>query len=230
MNLLALIPARGGSKGIPRKNVLELCGKPLIAWTIEAAQKSNYIDRLIVSTEDEEIADISRSYGAEVPFIRPAELAMDDTPGIDPVLHALDLLPEFDQILLLQPTSPLRTAEDIDGIVDFCKQQNAPVAVSVCESSKHPNWMFTCSKDERLLTFTNEPIKLNRQELPKIYSVNGSLYYARTKWIEQSRGFYTPETLGYIMPNERSVDIDSPLDWKWAEFLLSESFTETDSN
>ena len=101
MNLLAVITARGGSKGVPRKNVLELCGKPLIAWTIEAAQKSNYIDRLIVSTEDEEIADISRSYGADVPFIRPAELAMDDTPGIEPVLHALDLLPEFDQILFL---------------------------------------------------------------------------------------------------------------------------------
>ena len=230
MNLLAVITARGGSKGVPRKNIRELCGKPLIAWTIEAAQKSNYIDRLIVSTEDEEIADISRSYGADVPFIRPAELAMDDTPGIEPVLHALDLLPEFDQILLLQPTSPLRTAEDIDGIVQMCREQQAPAAVSICESSKHPNWMFTCGVDERLSPFTNDPIALNRQELPKIYSVNGSLYYARTKWIEQSRGFYTPETLGYIMPNERSVDIDSPLDWKWAEFLLSESFTETDSN
>ena len=230
MNLLAVITARGGSKGVPRKNVLELCGKPLIAWTIEAAQKSNYIDRLIVSTEDEEIADISRSYGADVPFIRPAELAMDDTPALAAVLHALEQLPGYENILLLQPTSPLRTAEDIDGIVDFCKQRNAPVAVSVCESSKHPNWMFTCGVDERLSPFTNDPIALNRQELPKIYSVNGSLYYARTKWIEQSRGFYTPETLGYIMPNERSVDIDSPLDWKWAEFLLSESFTETDSN
>ena len=223
MNLLALIPARGGSKGIPRKNVLELCGKPLIAWSIEAAQKSKYIDRLVVSTEDEEIADISRSYGADVPFIRPAELAMDDTPGIEPVLHALDLLPEFDQILLLQPTSPLRTAEDIDGIVDFCKQRNAPVAVSICEPSKHPNWMFTCSEDKRLLPFTNDPIKLNRQELPKIYSANGSLYYARTKWLEKNRVFYSTETLGYIMPTERSVDIDSPLDWKWAEFLLRES-------
>ena len=103
MSLVALIPARGGSKGIPRKNILELCGKPLNAWSIEVAQKSNYIDRLVVSTEDEEIAVIARSYGAEVPFMRPAELAMDDTPVIEPVLHALDLLPEFDQILLLQP-------------------------------------------------------------------------------------------------------------------------------
>ena len=192
MSLVALIPARGGSKGIPRKNIRELCGKPLIAWTIEAAQKSNYIDRLIVSTEDEEIADISRSYGADVPFIRPAELAMDDTPGIEPVLHALDLLPEFDQILLLQPTSPLRTAEDIDGIVQMCREQQAPAAVSICESSKHPNWMFYCGENGIMSPFMDFPIATRRQGLPIIYTVNGALYLAKTTWLKENKSFFLP--------------------------------------
>ena len=107
MSILALIPARGGSKGVPRKNIRELCGKPLIAWSIEAAQKSKYIDRLVVSTEDEEIAEIARYYGAEVPFMRPPELSRDETSGMAPVLHALEQLPGYENILLLQPTSPL---------------------------------------------------------------------------------------------------------------------------
>jgi N-acylneuraminate cytidylyltransferase len=113
MSLLALIPARGDSKEIPRKNIKEFCGKPLIAWAIEAAQKASGIDRIVLSTEDHEIAEVAQKWGAEVPFMRPAELAGDDTPGIEPVLHALEQLPTFDEVLLLQPTSPLRTAEDI---------------------------------------------------------------------------------------------------------------------
>lgn len=142
MNLLTCIPARGGSKGIPRKNIRPLAGKPLIGWTIDAAKQAACVNRIVVSTEDEEIATVARALGAEVPFMRPEELAADDTPGIEPVLHAIAQLPGFDWLLLLQPTSPLRTAADIEGIVDFCHSQQAPAAVSICEVAKHPYWMY----------------------------------------------------------------------------------------
>ena len=220
MSLLAIIPARGGSKGIPRKNIKKLCGKPLIAWSIEAAQKSKYIDQIIISTEDQEIADVARSYGAEVPFMRPHTLAQDDTPGIAPVLHALEKFPRIEQILLLQPTSPLRTADDIDGIVNKCKERQTPAAVSVYESSKHPNWMFFCGEDEILSPFTDDPISTRRQDLPKVFALNGALYLAKAQWLMQTESFISPETLGYVMPPERSADIDILLDWEWVEFLM----------
>ena len=221
MSLLALIPARVGSKGIPRKNIRELCGKPLIAWSIETAQKANYVDQIVVSTDDEEIADVARSYGAEVPFIRPDTLAQDDTLGIAPVIHALEQFPEVEQVLLLQPTSPLRTTDDIDGIVKMCQEAQAPAAVSICEPSKHPNWMFSCGKDGTLSPFTDKPIATLRQDLPKVYTLNGALYLAKTDWIQQNRSFLSPETLGYVMPPERSADIDTLLDWEWVELLMS---------
>ena len=220
MSLLALIPARGGSKGIPRKNIKKLCGKPLIAWSIEAAQKSKYIDRIIISTEDQEIADVARSCGAEVPFMRPHTLAQDDTPGIAPVLHALEKFPRIEQILLLQPTSPLRTADDIDGIVNKCQERHTPAAVSVYESSKHPNWMFFCGEDEKLSPFTDNPISTRRQDLTKVFALNGALYLANAQWLIQTESFISPETLGYVMPPERSADIDTLLDWEWLEFLM----------
>ena len=222
MSLLALIPARGGSKGIPRKNIRELCGKPLIAWTIEVAQKSKYIDRLVVSTEDEEIAEIARSYGAEVPFLRPAELSRDETPGMDPVLHALEQLPGYDWVLLLQPTSPLRSSKDIDGIIRLCYSEMKP-AVSVCEQPKHPQWMYHISKRGCLQPFVDAPLISRRQELSKVFALNGALYLAQTKWFNRTRNFITDETLGYVMPIERSVDIDNPLDWEWTKFLLGNS-------
>ena len=220
MSLLALIPARGGSKGIPRKNIKKLCGKPLIAWSIEAAQKSKYIDRIIISTEDQEIADVARSCGAEVPFMRPHTLAQDDTPGIAPVLHALEKFSGIEQILLLQPTSPLRTADDIDGIVNMFRKKQNPSAISICESPKHPNWMLSCGEDGTLSPFMDAPIATRRQDLPKVYVVNGALYLAKTEWLRQACSFLSPETIGYLMPPERSVEIDTPLDWEWIEFLM----------
>ena len=229
MSLVALIPARGGSKGIPRKNIRELYGKPLIAWSIEVAQKSKYIDRLVVSTEDEEIAEIARSYGAEVPFLRPAELSRDETPGMDPVLHALEQLPGYDWVLLLQPTSPLRSSKDIDGIIRLCYSEMKP-AVSVCEPSKHPQWMYQILKNGCLDSVIKKPLINRRQELSEVFALNGSLYLAQTEWFNRRKTFINEETLGYIMPNGRSVDIDSPLDWKWAEFLLKESIVKVDSN
>ena len=223
MSILALIPARGGSKGIPRKNIKELYGKPLIAWSIEVALNADFVDHVVVSTDDEEIAEIALDYGAEVPFLRPSEFAKDETPGIAPILHALELFPEVEQILLLQPTSPLRTSEDIDGIVQMSLERKASSVVSICESPKHPNWMFFCGEDKKLYPFTDDPIATRRQDLPKVYTVNGALYIAKTKWLKQNQSFFALETLGYLMPAERSTDIDTPLDWELVEFLMNKN-------
>jgi CMP-N,N'-diacetyllegionaminic acid synthase len=221
VSILAVIPARGGSKGIPRKNIKPLMGKPLIGWSIDAAKQSSCIDRIVVSTEDEEIASVARELGADVPFMRPAELAADDTPGLAPVLHAISQLTDYDWVLLLQPTSPLRTAEDIDGIWHFCQERGAPSAVSVCEVGKHPYWMYQCDAAQRLEPLIKErPDVTRRQDLPPAYALNGALYLARIDWLLEQQNFIGPETLGYIMPPERSVDLDTPQDWRWVEFLM----------
>lgn len=222
MTVFALIPARGGSKGIPRKNVRPIAGKPLIAWTIEAARAARDIDAVVVSTEDAEIADVARAWGAEVPFLRPVELAADETPGVDPVLHAIEMLPEHDAVILLQPTSPLRTAADIDGLLALVAQAGAPSAVSVCEPDSHPSWMYRLDGDGRLAPLLPVPAAVRRQDLPPVYSLNGAIYYARTAWLRERRGFVGPETIGYCMPADRSVDIDGPLDWRLAELLLAD--------
>ena len=223
MSVLALITARGGSKGISRKNVKLLGGKPLIGWSIDAAKGASCIDRIIVSTDDEEIASISRELDADLPFMRPPELAADDTPGIAPVLHAILQLPDYEWVLLLQPTSPLRSAEDINGIWQFCQERRAPSAVSVCEVGNHPYWMYQCNADQRLQPFIKgKPDLARRQDLPPAYALNGALYLARTDWLLEHRNFVGPETLGYIMPPERSVDLDTPQDWRWVEYLIEQ--------
>lgn len=227
MKLLAIIPARGGSKGIPRKNIKPLYGKPLIGWSIDAAKKSKFVERVVVSTEDDEIAKIACELGAETPFMRPQGLAEDDTPGIAPVLHAIENLTEFDWVVLLQPTSPLRTAEDIDGIVRFCIDKKAPSAVSVCEVCKHPYWMFLRDELERLQPmFPQEVESLQRQDLPQAYVLNGALYLARIDWLKEYKKFIRPETLGYVMSQHSSTDIDSTLDWHWAEFMIAQGYAE----
>jgi len=220
MAVFALIPARGGSKGIPRKNIREIAGKPLIAWTIEAARAAPGIDAVVVSTEDAEIAAVAREWGAQVPFMRPPELAADETPGIDPVLHAIGELPAYDAVLLLQATSPLRTTADIDGILALASQTGAPAVVSVCEPEDHPNWMYRLDAGSRLEPLLTAPAAARRQDLPPVYALNGAMYFARTAWLRETRGFLSDETRGYPMPAERSVDIDTPLDWRVAEMLL----------
>ena len=224
MSLLALIPARIGSKGILKKNIKLLSGKPLIAWTIEAAKKTKYIDRIVVSTDDIEISNIAKNYGAEVSFIRPRKLATDKAASIDVVLHAIQNLPKFDWIVLLQPTSPLRTPSDIDGIFDFCLKNKAVSAVSVSESLSHPYWIFKKDKSSRLTPFiSNRPKIFRRQDLPKTYTLNGSLYLAKVKWILKHKSFVKKETLGYVMTHENSLDIDTLEDWKWAEYLIKKN-------
>lgn len=219
--VLAVITARGGSKGVPGKNIRPLAGKPLIAWTIEAARGSAYIDRLVLSSDDAEIIRVAQAWGCEVPFVRPAELARDETPGIAPVLHAIAALPGYDYVVLLQPTSPLRTAEDIDGCLKMCLQSGAPVCVSVCESGDSPYWMYTVASDGRmspLLKSGTEAVR--RQELPKVYVLNGAVYVAECRWLSENKTFVTPAALAFMMPGERSLDIDEEVDLLCAEAVM----------
>ena len=221
MKLLALIPARGGSKGICRKNIKPLAGKPLLGWTIDTARQAGSVDRIVVSTEDDEIAAIARDLGAEVPFMRPGALSFDSTPGIEPVIHALEQLPEFEWVLLLQPTSPLRSVEDIEGIVRLCLDRDAPSAVSVTAVNKHPYWMYQCDEKDRLSPMIPEqPAVTRRQDLPPAYALNGALYLARRDWLLEHQRFVALDTLAYVMPKERSPDLDTLPDWDWAEYLI----------
>lgn len=220
-SILAIIPARGGSKGVPRKNICDLCGKPLIAWTIEEAQKSKYIDRLILSSEDDEIIAVAKQWGCEVPFVRPKELAQDDTPGIEPVLHAIDTLAEkYDYVVLLQVTSPLRIVEDIDGVIEWCMQRNAKSCVAVSEASESPYWMFRIVRDSKLINLIDDDREyVKRQDLPKCYLLNGAVYVAETNWLIKTKKFRSEETVGYIMPIDRSIDIDCERDFKFCELI-----------
>lgn len=220
MTLLALLPARGGSKGIPRKNIRLFCGKPLLQWSIDAALQAACVDQVVVSTDDPEIAEVAKAGGAEVPFLRPAELAGDTTSSIAPVLHAIEQLPQVSDVLLLQPTSPLRTSADLDGIVALRQHGGRESAVSLTPTSKHPAWMYSLSPDHQLESLLQLDDAHSRQQLPPAYVLNGALYLASRAFLLREQAFITPETVGYVMPAERSVDIDTPLDWQWAEFLM----------
>jgi N-acylneuraminate cytidylyltransferase len=220
--VLAVIPARGGSKGIPGKNIIDVAGKPLIAWTIEAAKQSKYIDRLILSSDDDEIINIANQWGCEVPFKRPDALAKDDTPGIAPVLHALSIFPSFDYIVLLQPTSPLRTTEDMDGCMEQCINRQANCCVSVTEPDKSPFWMYYINIQGILepLLPTNNDVAVRRQDLPVVYALNGAVYVARCKWLLVNKSFLSQETMAYPMSTEHSIDIDSWRDLQLAKLML----------
>ena len=222
MKTLGLITARGGSKGIPRKNIKLIAGKPLIAWTIEAALHSAMLDAVVVSTDDAEIADVAHQAGAQVPFMRPAELAQDQTPGLDPVLHALSRLPLFDSVLLLQPTSPLRSTADIDGCLQLAMARRSPSVVSVSEPDTHPYWTYRLSAQQTLDRLIDAAPVARRQDLPAVVALNGAMYFADAAWLHRSGSLVGPETVAYVMPRERSIDLDTPLDWKFAEFLLKE--------
>jgi len=222
MSILAVIPARGGSKRLPRKNIRYFAGKPLLAWTIEASLKTMAIDRVIVSTDDEEIAEVALAFGAEVPFLRPDYLAQDDTSGISPVIHALEMLPGYDQVLLLQPTSPLRTVKDINGIITFCREIQAPAAVSVTQINENPLWMYRLASDYSIQPFLGESkISIAEEDKSSLYLPNGALYLANVAWFREQKNFFSNETVGYVMPQYRSVDIDTQIDWDWAEFLIN---------
>jgi N-acylneuraminate cytidylyltransferase len=226
--VLAIIPARGGSKGVPRKNIRQIAGKPLIAWTIEEAKKSRYIDCIVLSTEDREIADVAKAWDCEVPFLRPVELAQDETPGIEPVIHIINnLQDQYDYIVLLQPTSPLRRVDDIDGCIDHMRKHHAPLCVTVCEVEKSPYWMYETDDSCHLIpVISDRHLLLRRQDMPIVYSLNGAVYAGEASYVKRIRTFLTNETIAYVMPKERSLDIDTELDMKICDFLLSRNVCE----
>lgn len=212
--VLGLIPARGGSKGVPRKNIRPAAGKPLIAWTVESALRSALLDRLVLSSEDPEIMEIGARLGCDVPFQRPSELARDDTPGMDPVLHAIDQLPGYHYIVVLQPTSPLRNTDDIDRCLRLCVASSAPACVSVVKCSEHPYLMFSADPRFRLRRLIPAAAEFNRrQDYPDFYRLNGAVYVAEIAWLRQTRTFLSDETVGFEMPSERSLDIDTEQDF-----------------
>ncbi|MBF0267907.1 MAG: acylneuraminate cytidylyltransferase family protein [Alphaproteobacteria bacterium] len=223
-NALAVICGRGGSKGLPRKNVLELGGKPLVAWSVAAALGAKSIGRTILSTDDDEIAAAARQAGCDVPFMRPPELASDTASIYDVLFHALDNAGQtYDMVVLLQATSPLRTSRDIDACIDLCVSTNAPSCISVTVAAKPPHWMYVQDSNGCLLPALPSESQLDRrQDAPVYYLPNGAVYVARTDWLRQNNSFVGHGTRAYLMPNWRSVDVDSYLDLVYARAILAE--------
>lgn len=224
--ILALIPARGGSKGIKNKNIIDLCGKPLISYTIEAAKRSGYIDEIIVSTDNQEIAEVARSYDAEVPFIRPASLAEDTSKTIEVVMHAINFLEQeerlFDTLILLQPTEPLRTSDDIDGAIKkyfLCGERGL---VSVSEVDDNPILIRSIDTNDLLIPLINTGSTRRRQDMPIYYRVNGCIYINKVSEINESLSF-NDNKLAYIMQREHSIDIDELKDLYLAKYYLEEN-------
>ena len=224
--LLALITARGGSKRLPKKNILKLANKPLIAWTIEASLKSPYIDEVIVSTDDVEIAEISRSYGADVPFIRPPELATENASSIDVLKHAVltlkNLDRHFDYLILLQPTSPLRKATHINEAIQMYVDKKAKVVISVCEVSHPIEWTGLLPDDLSMDDFFLQELHGKRsQDLPQRYRLNGAIFIINIhEFLKHNSIMLKEGSYGFIMGREDSVDIDNHIDFKFAEFLI----------
>lgn len=221
-NILAVIPARGGSKGIPKKNIKLMAGKPLITYSIESAIKSAYINKIIVSTDDIEIEDVAINSGVDV-IKRPENLAKDDSPTIETVLHVLKLLKNTsykpDLIILLQPTSPLRTEEDIDKSIEIFTNNDCKSVISVCEIEHSPYWSFK-TENNCLKPLFEEYFEYRRQELPKVFVPNGAIFISSPETLKKFLNFFCDKTFPYLMPVERSVDIDTELDFKIAEFFI----------
>ncbi len=223
--MTAIIPARGGSKGLPGKNIKLLHGKPLIAHTIEQALQAKSISKVIVSTEDKEIAEIALKYGAEIPFMRPKYLASDTALSVDNYIYTIKRLQKenntkINDFIVLQPTSPLRTSEDIDNAINLFFEKDADSVISYTEEHHPISWHKKINAD---LSFINifENKLLNRQEISKTYYPNGAIFIFKFKIILQ-RKYYTKKSFAYIMPRNRSVDIDTTEDFEYAEFLMQQ--------
>lgn len=228
--ILVIITARGGSKGIPRKNIKLLNGKPLISYAIRAALKSKFADRVIVSTDNEEIAKISKKYGAEVPFMRPAELARDNTPSLPVVQHAVNYMEEkenfrADLVVLLQPTSPLMLTEDIDNAIQKLIQTRANSCASVCEITERPEMMYFLKKESggKIKPFLKRGSKkIRRQDLPKIYRLSGAVWVMkRDSLMRKNKILDKNNASAIVMPKERSIEIDEPIDFYITETIIN---------
>lgn len=229
MKILGVITARGGSKGIPKKNIKLLGGAPLISYTIRATQKSKLITDLIVSTDDEEIASVCREYGAEIPFMQPAELAQDTSHHLEVMQYAIKFMEEkrgvvYDYAVIFQPTSPFRTMEDIDKTIEKIIEHNADSAFSMCEiePSHHPIKVKKMNGDKVLPYCIDEEVGTHRQDFPIAYKRSGAVYATKRDLVMKKNKLFGDFAVGHIVPLDRSIDIDSPLDWVKAEFLFEE--------
>jgi CMP-N,N'-diacetyllegionaminic acid synthase len=215
--VVAIIPARGGSKGVPRKNLRHFQNKSLLAHSIHVASQSQFIDRIIVSSDDDEIIAEALQAGADVPFVRPAELASDTSPAYEAMIHALNNLPHYDYVVLLQVTTPLREVGDIDGCIEFCLSQQASACVTIAESPVNPYWIYSLSNSNGLVKVIPGEVPLRRQDSPLAYVLNGAVYIAKSDWYLQHKTFLNDETIGYVMSASKSLDIDTEFDFELLE-------------
>ncbi len=223
--MLAVIPARGGSKGVPKKNIRELSGKPLISYTIQAAIDSKIFEKVIVSTDSKEIADIAAFYGAEVPFLRPKAISGDLTSSDDVILHALSYMQQqgsqYNEVCKLQATSPLRNSEHLREAYSLFHEKNADFLVSVCECEHSPLWSGIIGADLRLDNFISDEVKRScRQDLPTYYRLNGAIYMGKVKQFNINKSFLGKNCIAYVMKQKESIDIDSQLDFTLAEIMI----------
>lgn len=229
--IIALIPARGGSKGIKDKNIVLLKGKPLIQYSIDAAKNSKYIDRIIVSTDSKKIAEVAKSLGAEVPFLRPVELASDNSKTIEVVLHAVHWLEDnqssYDALVLLQPTQPLRTSGDIDDAIEKYLNNGENSLVSVCKVSDNPILIRTIDDSGLLVNLLDRNSTIRRQDMPEYYKVNGAIYINKIEDLKVETSF-NDNTVPYIMREDHSVDIDDISDLDMAEWIMSKNQNRND--
>ncbi len=217
---LAIIPARGGSKRLPRKNVLDLVGKPLIAWSIEAGLKSKYIDKVIVSSDDDEILEISQIFNAET-IKRPQALASDMATTFDAIKHTIDNIEQYDYIVLLQATSPLRNEKHIDEAIELLEIKNADGVVSTCEMDHSPLWSNIVDESLSMEGFLKDEVLNKRsQDLEKYFRLNGAIYICKTEKLLEEKSFFIKENIfTYKMDRKSSVDIDEEIDFKMAKIM-----------
>ena len=225
--VLAIIPARKGSKRLPNKNKLDLNGKPLISWTIESAMKSTYIDDIAISTNDEDIVEIAKLYGIDVPFLRPEELSSDKASTMDVIFHTINFYKSigrcYDIIILLQPTSPLRTSVDIDNSFKLLSE-DVKAIVSVCELDHSPLWSNVLPTNNSLEHFLKEDVQgLRSQDLPQYFRLNGAIYLSRINYLKTNKNFFGNQSKAYIMSTNNSIDIDTKLDFELCKLIMNEN-------
>ena len=227
MKTLGIIPARSGSKGLKNKNILTFAGKPLIAWTIEAGINSELQD-IIVSTDCEKIAELSKSYGADIPFIRPKSLASDTASSADVILHAIEQLSNrgksYDYVFMLEPTSPLRDASDINRALHQLKSSEhgeAIVGITECRES-HPSFIYKKNNLQLLESYSGiHPTSIRRQDINQLYFLEGSIYGSKVKTFLMEKSFYHAKTIGFEMPKEKAIEIDDKFDLIMAESIMN---------
>jgi CMP-N-acetylneuraminic acid synthetase len=234
MQVLAVIPARGGSRGVPGKNIRPLCGKPLLQYTIDCALAASRVSRVILSTDDERIAECGRLGGVDVPFLRPAELAQDDTPMLPVIQHAVRWLERrgdrYDAVCILQPTSPLRRAEEVDGCIALLATSAADAVVSIrpVPSTYNPHWVYFATREGLLQLSTGEPSPITRrQNLPAAFHRDGSVYVTRRDVLVEQNSLYGRRLAGHLVERPDHVNIDTPSDWDRCEQLIAAQLRRT---